>query len=728
MTVVGISQKIKRAWLDVVLDRLVTTTDEKELRSLLDTHLREDLPGTESRAKAAGIVLRIWGGSDPKNTSLRDRAVALLPRISGQERIWLHWGMAALAYPFFRDLAEVIGRMLTLQDDFTTIQVQSRLTATWGDRATSKEAAQKLITSLVDWEVLRSTKTKGHFLLTRKMTTTVTDLQLWLLEAMLGASKSDEIEAQQLLRLPESFPFSFTVSVGDLRNHEGFNIHRQGLDMDMAAVRQVKVEPPPKPPAKQKKSKKKESAEPDNPTLFDEPKQEVVSGGDERATLPTIPVTSRQPTVKQEGDRMAAENRSVFRTLLFNRIPELVNKHFGAIPELVIYEGAVWIPADLPLDCRELAKEVIAEDAAIADVFSIEDVAQHIESIVVTIVREGTGGTLDLVEQLCSRFEKRDERKLVLIPLQGVKLSERAVDIGSFRLRTMDVEAVEAVLALWNAAIDRTTNTPDQKAAAKELFAVELERDLLGAVCLEVRVCSDLTKAEQTAAHKANILLDLLRYGGSGLHHKTVDPGVSLKGDARPGVYRRYVLPLGESAATNAVFNTPPYGELVLDEAALQIFGTLGVQRLAATLDGPLSQFESALFRSVHWFGESRMQLRPEYEIVTLAVTIESALAVPGKEGHGRNDLSEAVAVLLSEDPDHRKGLYDLTREALRQRGEVVHRGAAPAEWEGLKGFRNVVLRFIATAIHSTDRFKTCAELLSWVTSQKSGLVKGRRP
>src|ERR1017187_9351672 len=301
MTVVGISQKIKRAWLDVVLDRLVTTTDEKELRSLLDTHLREDLPGTESRAKAAGIVLRIWGGSDPKNTSLRDRAVALLPRISGQERIWLHWGMAALAYPFFRDLAEVIGRMLTLQDDFTTIQVQSRLTATWGDRATSKEAAQKLITSLVDWEVLRSTKTKGHFLLTRKMTTTVTDLQLWLLEAMLGASKSDEIEAQQLLRLPESFPFSFTVSVGDLRNHEGFNIHRQGLDMDMAAGPQVKVEPPPKPPAKQKKSKKKESAQPDNPTLFDEPKQEVVSGGNLPADLPaslgTIPAAGQ----KQDG-------------------------------------------------------------------------------------------------------------------------------------------------------------------------------------------------------------------------------------------------------------------------------------------------------------------------------------------------------------------------------------------------------------------------------------------
>lgn len=258
---VGISHRLKRAWLDDVLDRLVQTRDEKELRAFVDQRLRDELPGKEARAKAAGILLRIWSGVEEKHVALRDRAVALLPRISGQERIWLHWGMTALAYPFYRDLAEVIGRMLTLQDDFTTAQVQARMKTAWGDRVTSKEAAQKLITGMVDWEVLRATKTKGHFLLARKMTTTVSDLQLWLLEAMLSASASDEIEAQQLLRLPELFPFAFTVGVGDLRKHEGFNIHRQGLDMDMVAVRHVKVEPPPKPPARQKKRKATDAAQ-----------------------------------------------------------------------------------------------------------------------------------------------------------------------------------------------------------------------------------------------------------------------------------------------------------------------------------------------------------------------------------------------------------------------------------------------------------------------------------
>jgi hypothetical protein len=306
--VVGIDRKIKRTWLDTVLDRLVQTTDEANLRTFLDKHLREELPGKESRAKSVGIVLRIWSGIPRERVALRDRAIALLPRISGQERIWLHWGMTTLAYPFFRDTAEVVGRLLALQDDFTTAQVQARLLTTWGDRATSKEAAQKLLTTLVDWEVLRTTKTKGHFLLARKMTASTPDLQLWLLEALLGASAADEIEAQQLLRLPESFPFTLSVGVADLRRHEGFNIHRQGLDMDMVALRKVKAEPPPKPAKKPRKAKAK-TAKPPQPALFEQQPEEILTGNGQARPAHEPPVVAIEPEPVKEPRRSQEDDR-----------------------------------------------------------------------------------------------------------------------------------------------------------------------------------------------------------------------------------------------------------------------------------------------------------------------------------------------------------------------------------------------------------------------------------
>jgi hypothetical protein len=169
--------------------------------------------------------------------------------------------MAALAYPFFRDTTEVIGRLLVLQDDFTTAQVQDRMLTTWGDRDTSREAAQKLVTSLVDWQILRTTPKRGRFLLARKMTTGTSDLEFWLLEALLEARAANEIEVQNLLRLPESFPFVFRTTVTGLRRYKGFDFHRQGLGVDMVALRKFDLQHLPKRTTRHKTSKAAEQVQ-----------------------------------------------------------------------------------------------------------------------------------------------------------------------------------------------------------------------------------------------------------------------------------------------------------------------------------------------------------------------------------------------------------------------------------------------------------------------------------
>jgi len=234
---VGISLRLRRAWLDAFLAKLVETTEEATLRVELDELLRAELPGAQVRAKTAGIIMRVWATVPAPRVHLRDRALALLPKLTGEEQLWLHWGMAALAYPFFRDTAEVVGRLLALQDDVTTSQVQARLAAAWGDRLTSRKSARYLLNTLVDWSALRATTSKGHFGPEPRHTTRCKELELWLAEALLVAAAADEIDASQLLRLPESFPFSFTLGLSDLRRHERFTLHRQGVDVDIVALR-----------------------------------------------------------------------------------------------------------------------------------------------------------------------------------------------------------------------------------------------------------------------------------------------------------------------------------------------------------------------------------------------------------------------------------------------------------------------------------------------------------
>lgn len=251
--VVGLDRKLKRVWLDAALDHLGLWHDDDSLRAFMNEQLIESLPSKESRAKALAIILRVWSTIPRDRMHLRDRAIELLPQISGHERVWLHWGMTALAYPFFRDGVEVIGRLLALQDDFTTSHVQDRIVAAWGDRTTCKLAARYLLNTLADWGLLRTTESQGHFLPANKLKSESSAMQLWLLEALLTASESNEIEAQQLLRLPESFPFAITIGVAELRRSETLAIHRQGLDMDMVGLNRKAIKPASKPAPKPKK-------------------------------------------------------------------------------------------------------------------------------------------------------------------------------------------------------------------------------------------------------------------------------------------------------------------------------------------------------------------------------------------------------------------------------------------------------------------------------------------
>ncbi|TWW09123.1 hypothetical protein E3A20_17460, partial [Planctomyces bekefii] len=51
--VVGIDRRIRRQWLDAVLDRLAVTRDEAELRGYLDQQLQAELPSGASRRKSS---------------------------------------------------------------------------------------------------------------------------------------------------------------------------------------------------------------------------------------------------------------------------------------------------------------------------------------------------------------------------------------------------------------------------------------------------------------------------------------------------------------------------------------------------------------------------------------------------------------------------------------------------------------------------------------------------
>jgi len=233
---IGIDRKIRRAWLDTMVDHLADAESQSDLRTMLEAEIQKDLPGPVSRAKTTRIILRIWGHVPARCVPLRRSALELLPQITLDERLWLHWGMTTLAYPFFRDVVGVVGRLLAAKYEVTTAQVEERMRQRWGDWTRTTEATRRMLHTLVDWDVLGPAKKRGHFLAKAKLATSSTALQLWLLEALLWASPSSEVECGQLARLPEAFPFKTKVKAAVLRNHGHFYVHRRALETDVVSI------------------------------------------------------------------------------------------------------------------------------------------------------------------------------------------------------------------------------------------------------------------------------------------------------------------------------------------------------------------------------------------------------------------------------------------------------------------------------------------------------------
>jgi len=234
--IIGFDRRIKQHWLDALLDRVAAETEKAKLRSFVNRLLTKEHPGNEARGKTATVLMRTWVLVPPSHSHIRHHALELLPTIPSQDRLWLHWGMLLLAYPFFRDSAVAIGRLLKLQNDFTLLQLQRRLIERWGDRSTVKRASQRIIRSMVDWGVLRDASARGHFQSAAQPMAGLKAAQLWLLQAALTAETAEVLESKQLLNLPTLFPFKITVGLGDIRRAKGFTTHRQGLSMEMVQV------------------------------------------------------------------------------------------------------------------------------------------------------------------------------------------------------------------------------------------------------------------------------------------------------------------------------------------------------------------------------------------------------------------------------------------------------------------------------------------------------------
>jgi len=235
----GFDQRVRLEWLEAAAGHAASGKSYEAIREALLDLLDGVVGGrryASARSKTVTVLCRVWGGVVPGAESLRARAIEALSQVDASERVVLHWAMSLAAYPFFFDVASIVGRLLELQDEAPMTHIVRRTVELWGDREKVRGGSQKIVRSMTDWGCLTETSAKGVFRRRSPQLTIRGDLASILVEAMIFGGEQTAVPLPQLLRHPVAFPFQIEVTAHDLRRSQRFEINRQSLDLDVVSL------------------------------------------------------------------------------------------------------------------------------------------------------------------------------------------------------------------------------------------------------------------------------------------------------------------------------------------------------------------------------------------------------------------------------------------------------------------------------------------------------------
>ena len=240
---IGYNRTVKLRWLDEALDLFLAGMSDADIYEALRERLKDELSvGSTaqrgSREKTITLLMKTWIRVPPPLQELREDGVRLLQGVRRSERLPLHWGMTMAAYPFWRVVADVTGRLFRLQGTAAPMQVQRRVKELLGEREAATRSARYVLRAFVDWGVIVDSARNGEYSPVPPFSVTDSKLAVWLLEAAVVSTPGGVLEFRSLVNGPCLFPFQIgRLTPEQLPESGRLEVVRHSLEETVVCVR-----------------------------------------------------------------------------------------------------------------------------------------------------------------------------------------------------------------------------------------------------------------------------------------------------------------------------------------------------------------------------------------------------------------------------------------------------------------------------------------------------------
>lgn len=354
------------------------------------------------------------------------------------------------------------------------------------------------------------------------------------------------------------------------------------------------------------------------------------------------------------------------------------------------------------------------------DKFSEKHVTSKVEEILCTVLREGDKAhPEEHVAELAEEFDSFDERRIVYVPLAGLRVS-KDVEMGAVKLVNMTEEVCDEIYRKVEAIITVSPNPQPAKDSMLESIRQDLANRFLGHVCAKFEVVAEQTRAKERAEDEARRALDLLRFSIPTIFRDNQQVQVGLAGEVGYATRQTFSLVPNRrwSQSDNAVGSVTPFKLTPDSIERMEDIGVFKLSRLLQKDEAALNDLERVILRSVHWFANAQSQPEIENQFLNLIISLETLLTPRDGNPIG-TAIAEGVAFLLTEGVEERRAMRKRIKRFYGQRSAVAHGGKKPILQKDLVELKNTAGSLIVRILHFDEPLHSQKDLLAWIEERK---------
>lgn len=200
---IGFDRFIQLDWATTALRIRAGTAALDDLNQILNaTHT-----GPAAKKKTRTVLNRLWLETRADLVDFADRGVKIYCDAPDTTALALTWGMALATYPFFGRVAEIVGRLTTLQGDCTSAEVHRRMAEIYGEREGTRRMTNMVLQSQASWGAIERVQNGKRILRNEPVKLQGSPVAAWLAEACLRFY-GRELLVASLESNPSIYPFN----------------------------------------------------------------------------------------------------------------------------------------------------------------------------------------------------------------------------------------------------------------------------------------------------------------------------------------------------------------------------------------------------------------------------------------------------------------------------------------------------------------------------------------